>query len=157
MSGFEICDPTLIYAAPVADLAHLAPPGIAVLPADRPLAIQREIWLNDGIGPARIAVMERARGAKCYLLARHNDRTAGTGFVASDGEIAMLHALFVSQDARAQGIGRNITTGAARWAVAQQATILALAVTEANAPARALYEKLGMTAVTRYHYRQLTE
>ncbi len=155
--GFEICDPTLIYVARAADLAPLAPPGIAVLPSDRPLAIQREVWRPDGIGPERLAVMERAKGPKAYLLARHTERPAGTAFVATDGEIAFLHALYVCQWARGMGIGRNLTTGAARWAAQSGANLLALAVTQANAPARAIYERLGLKAVTRYHYRRLTE
>ena len=37
------------------------------------------------------------------------------------------------------------------------AVALALAVTRANAPARALYGRLGMTEVDRYHYRAADE
>ncbi|PJN94439.1 N-acetyltransferase, partial [Amaricoccus sp. HAR-UPW-R2A-40] len=33
------------------------------------------------------------------------------------------------------------------------AVTLALAVAEANAPARALYDRLGMAEAARYHYR----
>jgi uncharacterized protein (DUF2237 family) len=42
---------------------------------------------------------------------------------------------------------------AARWAEAQEAGWIAVAVTEANAPARALYVGLGMAEAARYHYR----
>ena len=43
--------------------------------------------------------------------------------------------------------------GAASFAAEHGAHWLTLAVTEANAAARGLYEKLGMTLVGRYHYR----
>ena len=46
------------------------------------------------------------------------------------------------------------TVGAARFALENDARWLALTVTEANAPARALYEGAGMETVARYHYRQ---
>jgi ribosomal protein S18 acetylase RimI-like enzyme len=42
---------------------------------------------------------------------------------------------------------------AARFAAAHGADTLALAVAEANAPARALYRRLGMTEAGGYHYR----
>ena len=37
--------------------------------------------------------------------------------------------------------------------MAQGATTFAVVVTEANAPARALYARLGMVVAGRYHYR----
>lgn len=42
---------------------------------------------------------------------------------------------------------------AAQWGIEQGARHLALAVTEANIGARALYGDLGMVPAARYHYR----
>ena len=56
----------------------------------------------------------------------------------------MLHALEVAPFARRQGLGRGMTRAVAAWALAAGAATLALAVTRANAPARALYDRLGM-------------
>jgi len=151
--GYKIIDPVVVYASPAEDLAQHAPVGLKVIPCSFPLAVQREIWASDDIGPERIEVMERSSDPKSFLMARHEDRAAGTVFVSSQGEIAMLHALTVSLRARRQGIGRNLTYGCAKWAMDQGATTFALVTTEENAAARALYEGLGMTAVTRYHYR----
>ena len=66
----------------------------------------------------------------------------------------MLHAVEIVPDYRRQGAARTMLRGAAHWAQGQGADWLALAVTEANAPARALYERAGMQQVARYHYRQ---
>jgi GNAT superfamily N-acetyltransferase len=64
-----------------------------------------------------------------------------------------LHALEVPVALRRQGAARNILGRAASWAGEQGATRLALAVTAANGPARALYGSVGMRAVGEYHYR----
>jgi len=151
--GFFVIDPVVVYASPVDALARHAPTGLAVIPGDIPLAAQKEIWATDDIGPARINVMERSKDPKSYLLARHDDRIAGTVFVSCDGQIGMLHALTISQHVRRKGVGKTLTYGCARWIEAQGATTLALMTTEENRPARALYEGIGMTEVTRYHYR----
>ncbi|MEM7668115.1 MAG: GNAT family N-acetyltransferase [Pseudomonadota bacterium] len=86
------------------------------------------------------------------LMARLGDRPAGVGFVACHHDIAMVHALEVCPEYRKQGVGERLMRGAASWAAAQGAGTLALAVTEANRPARRLYEKLGMAIAARYHY-----
>lgn len=147
--GFEIIDPVLVYIAPVGLLAD----DVGCYPHWPPLAITREIWAQAGIGPARLEVMARA-SEKTALLVRRQDRVAGVAFVARAGKTAMLHALEVSPDHRRQGSAQNLLTAAADWAQRQGADSLALVVTTANTPARTLYEKLGMSVVGGYHYRQ---
>lgn len=151
--GFGRADPTLFYAAPVARLAPAQLPRLRVFPVWPPLAIQRALWAEAGIGPERLAVMARASGPRSALMARQDDRVAGTAFVAACGPVAMLHAMEVTPVLRRRGAAGNLTRAAAQWAGAQGASWLALAVTEANAAARALYEGLGMQIAGRYHYR----
>lgn len=151
--GYDVVDPTLIYAAPVAGLAQ-KPPHVSLFDIWPPLAIMREIWAEGGIGPARLAVMDRAPHPKTAFIARLSDRAVGCGFCAIHDRIAMLHAVEIAPAHRRQGAARTMLHGAAHWAQAQGAAWVALAVTEANAPARALYEGAGMQAVTRYHYRR---
>ena len=62
--GYRIVDPTNIHAAPVGGLTVQTPPRVTTFAVWEPLEIMREIWAEGGIGPARIAVMERARGRK---------------------------------------------------------------------------------------------
>lgn len=151
--GFVVIDPVILYAAPIGRLIDPALPRLAAIACESPLAILREIWAAGGIGPARIAVMERAPGPKRYLLGRAGDRPAGAAFVALDDEIAMVHAIEVAPARRRLGVGRALLQRSAVWAGAAGTTYLGLAVTEANAPARALYASLGMEEVGRYHYR----
>lgn len=151
--GYRELDPTIIMVAPVDRLAE-KPPHVSLFDIWPPLAIMRDIWAEGGITAPRLAVMERASAPKSGLIARIDDRAAGVGFVALHGPIAMLHAVEVAPGARRKGVGGIMLRGAAYWAKGQGANWLALAVTEANAAARALYEGAGMEIVTRYHYRE---
>lgn len=155
--GYQILDPTLGYAGRLSDLADPNLHRLAAVPAERPVAIQAEIWAAGGIGPERLAVMDRVSGPKSYLLGRQDDRPVAAAFVAISGKTAMLHALEVKPEARRKGVGRNLTIGAANWAAKHGAATLALLVTEANTAANALYSALGMARVARYHYRALSK
>lgn len=101
--------------------------------------------------------MARVKGAKIWLLGRVSDRPAATAFAAIHRGVAMLHALEVATDARRTGLGAAMTRTAALWAAENGAGSLALAVTEANAPACALYSGLGFRKVGGYHYRRARE
>ena len=150
--GWRIIDPVVAYAAPVAALAAKLP-GLTAFPHWPPLEIARALWAEGGIGPGRIAVMDRVTGPKVALLGRTGDRPAGVAFVACHGSEAMLHALEVRNSQRRQGLGRNLLHAAANWAADQGASRLSLVVTRQNAAARALYARLGMQVVGQYHYR----
>ncbi len=151
--GFELFDPVVIYAAPLAALVAEVPP-VTAFAHWPPLAITREVWAQTGIGAERQAVAERATTPKAAILGRSSDRAAGAAFVARHGGIAMVHALGVLPGFRRQGLGRAMMAEACRWAQAEGAETLALVVTRANVAANALYLGMGMSAVSAYHYRR---
>jgi ribosomal protein S18 acetylase RimI-like enzyme len=152
-AGYAVKDPVTLYAAPVAGLTDGSDETVKVFRVSAPLAIVDEIWLSGGIGPGRRAVMALPTGPRITLLARADDRPVGVAFVAVDSDIAMIHAIEVAPVHRRKGGGAILMRGAASFAAGHGAALLALAVTEANAPARALYEKLGMVRAGHYHYR----
>ena len=151
--GYRIVDPTLLMTAPVDAVAE-TPRPVSLPTIWPPLAIQRQIWAEGHVGPERIAVMERACDPKMSFIARFQDRAAGVGFLAIHQGIAMLHALHVDPDFRRKGVAHYMVRGMADWARRHGATDFALAVTQANAGARALYTRLGMQEVDAYHYRE---
>lgn len=153
--GYRLKDPVTQYAAPVESLTDMALPPVTAFAIWEPLAIMREIWADGGIGPERIAVMNRAQGARTGLFGRINDAPAGTGFCAVDGDIAMVHALEILRAHRGKGLGKWMMRCAALWARAQGATWMAVLSTEENRGAHALYSSLGFRDVGRYHYRVL--
>jgi GNAT superfamily N-acetyltransferase len=150
--GYRLLDPTRIYAGDVETLAR-KPGHVQLFDIWPPLAIMRDIWAEGGIDAQRLAVMGRAGAPKTGFVARIEDRAAGVAFCALHEGIAMLHAIEVLPHMRRKGVGALIVQGAAWWAQTQGAQTLALAVTDANTGACALYERLGMQVCTRYHYR----
>jgi ribosomal protein S18 acetylase RimI-like enzyme len=151
--GHAVADQTDGFAAPLAALDMPPPPRLAAIPAWPPLAIQRDLWAEAGIGPARLAVMDRAPFPKTSLLARMDDRAAGTAFIGLHDGMAMVHALEIHPRFRRRGLGRHMMAGAIHWARAEGARDFGLVVTRANDAAQALYASLGLARVGRYHYR----
>jgi ribosomal protein S18 acetylase RimI-like enzyme len=152
-AGYLIKDPVFIYAAPIAQLANHRPPPVTTFEVWPPLAIQAEIWAAGGIGPGRLAIMDRVTGPKTTILGRLNDRPAGAAFVAVAGDLAMIHAVETATAFRRQGLARHLLIAAAFWAQGQGASWLTLVVTRANLAAQALYASIGMRVVGQYHYR----
>ncbi len=151
--GYAEHDRSLLIAGPVEAAASGESVPHDGIPCDRPLALMRAFWAENGIGPARLRVMERVALPKTHLIARLGDRAGAAAFLAVDGEIAMLHALVVAPGSRRAGLGRRMMARAAIWAKERGARILAVATTGENLPAQRLFAGLGMTVVGQYHYR----
>ena len=151
--GYRVHEPVEFFAAPAADMtgdqSHMA---AAYRCHCRP-AIMEEIWASGGIGPERLAIMDRVAAPKQLLMSRAGDRPAGVAFVAVDGEVAMIHAIEVLPQFRRKGAATLLAEAAARFASEHGANWLALAVTRANTGAHALYARVGMTRCGAYHYR----
>jgi len=154
--GYQLSDPTQSYLFACRDLAMRAQ-GVTYTHWP-PLAIQKELWDQGGIGPARQDIMDRAAGPKASLLARLGQGVAGAGFVAcAPNGLAMVHAVHVVPEDRRRGVARALMAAAADWAGRQGAQTLAVLVTIANDPANALYQGLGGTVGPGYHYRVASE
>lgn len=155
--GYELADPVNIRLGPLAPLAADPLPLARVFPGWEPLAIQREIWARGGIGPERLAAMERVRVPKTSILGRIGQMPVATVFVALCGRVAMMHALEVAATHRRQGMAALMCRQAAVWAAARGGTHLAALCTRANAGSNALYSSLGLAVVGQYHYRKFKE
>jgi GNAT superfamily N-acetyltransferase len=151
--GYDVIDPVNLYIIPAQDLAQTRPPKVCMFSVWPRLAIQEDIWARAGIGPARLAVMDRAQGPKTTILARWNDKPAGTAYAACHNHTAMLHALEILPAHQRQGLGRIVMNHAAFWALEQGMTHVATLCVNTNLPANGLYSSLGMKVVEHYHYR----
>ena len=84
----------------------------------------RALWAEGGIGPARLAVMDRVTLPKTAILGRTGDRAAGVAFVAATGDCAMLHALEVDDPlavrlpGAAESLRQGLASGLARQGAA---------------------------------------
>ncbi|MDF3607705.1 GNAT family N-acetyltransferase [Paracoccus sp. DMF-8] len=151
-AGLSPGKPTAVMVAPTALLAEVEQPYLSAIPSWPPLAVQREIWEGGSIAPARQAAMDRVTLPKMSILGRSKDWPVAAAFLAWADDVAMIHAIEVAPNARRQGMGEWVVRGAAKVARDAGASRLALAVTVANAPAIALYRKLGFATVGIYDY-----
>ncbi|APE45227.1 GNAT family N-acetyltransferase [Sulfitobacter alexandrii] len=152
--GYDIVDPVVMYTIPTDRLTDRPIPRVTAFEIWEPLAIMREIWAQGGVGPARIAVMERA-AEKTAILSRWKEKPGGVAFAALHDRICMVHAVEVLPHQRRQGVAGWMMRRAAFWAQARGATHLAVLCVEQNAAANALYQAMGFTEQGRYHYRQI--
>lgn len=155
--GYQIVDPVNAYVCPVEQLTTEPVPPVTAIPVWEPLAIMRDMWAAGGIGPGRIAVMERAAPPKTAIVARWRDHPGGCAYVAIHNGIAMLHALEILPEQRGQGLGKWVMRRAGFWAAEQGATHFSVVCTQANTGANALYTSLSMSLVGQYHYRKLIQ
>lgn len=151
--GYVSTKPTLILDIATDQLNQPIPP-ITALEIWPPMAIVRDIWSEQEIGPARQAVMDRVTSRKTAILGRVEDRAAGAGFVAVHDGIGTLHALAVLPQWRRKGLARLMVRRAGQFSAQHGADRLALAVTEGNVGARAAYDEMGFGQIGRYSYWQ---
>ncbi|MFK7875645.1 MAG: GNAT family N-acetyltransferase [Paracoccaceae bacterium] len=151
--GYAQVDPVNLYTCPVEQLTDVPIPKVTAFAIWEPLAIMAEIWAAGGIGPDRIAVMERAM-LKTGILSRWNEKPAGTAFAAIHNGVSMVHAVEVLPHQRRQGVAAWMMRKAAFWAAEHGAAQMTVLCTQENAGANALYASLGMQRLGGYHYRQ---
>ena len=151
--GYLIKDPVQIWSGPVDVVSAGYARSLAAIFVDYPMPILAEIWAEGGIGPARLDVMRRVQGPKTCILGRLGDKPRGAAFVAVHDGLAMAHAVEVRADTRRQGVAERMMKAAAWWAGQAGATQLAALTVTRNEKTNAMWRKLGMQPVTRYHYR----
>ena len=150
--GYLKIDPVIMYALPIAKLTDVPIPPVTAFEIWEPLAIMREIWMQGGIGPARLNVMARAK-TKTAILSRWNEKPAGVAFAALHDGVCMVHAVEVLPHQRRQGVAQWMMRKAAFWAQARGARYISVLCVEENEKANALYRGLGFAEAGRYHYR----
>lgn len=153
--GYCVVDPVNYFACSVDQVADLDIHDVTPIRCEAPLTVQCNIWSKGGIGPERLEVMERSCSPKTYLLGRYKERPVASVFVAIQNGIGMLHALEVDKDWRRNGIGRELTIASAKWARENGASTFGLLAVKENQAATGLYEGLGMSIATSYHYRMI--
>ncbi|MEM6974179.1 MAG: GNAT family N-acetyltransferase [Pseudomonadota bacterium] len=152
--GWVPYDACAILARPAGGDWPAAGEGTAAVRLEMPLAMASRLWAEGGVGAERQAVFARAGGARALFLGRIGQQPAGMVGVTLDGEVAVTQALWVDPTLRGRGLGATLMAAAGRAAAELGATAIAHAVVTDNAPARALYARLGFQSVGHYHYRR---
>lgn len=84
---------------------------------------------------------------------RREGQVVGCGQVAIEGDMVGLYDIFTAPAARAQGVAGLLCRQLLAHALSRGAKTAYLQVEAANAPARALYHRMGFTDAYAYHYR----
>lgn len=149
-------------AALVADLATLAAADATAAPVHVAFAPQPgpQWWAVFGEHPADPDAAVRTR----VVVPGPDGPETGFGLAVRGGAVVgalrasvvedhlYLSRLRTAPAARRTGVGARLTADAAAWGMARGARFAVLQVALHNAPARALYARLGCTEHHRYHY-----
>jgi len=84
---------------------------------------------------------------------RRGDEVVACGQYAREGSLVGLYDVFTAPKARGQGLARKLCASLLIQARAEGAQAAYLQVETGNAPARAVYHRLGFSDAYGYHYR----
>lgn len=91
---------------------------------------------------------------QALLLHDEHGRAVAGGQRAQDGEMVGLYDVYTVPEARGRGLARLLCLRLLADAAEQGARVAYLQVEADNAPARAVYQRLGLRDAYAYHYRQ---
>jgi ribosomal protein S18 acetylase RimI-like enzyme len=155
--GFQTLDDTRVMVLPsLAGLTTALPPGCR-LQAASAQAFAEWVGAQRGSPPAqRAAHAERLLNSpvpyRGFLLMRHDEPVVGGQF-ALEGEIAGLYDVFTTPKARGHGLASALCQAVMVYAASGGARVGYLQVEHDNAPARAIYRRLGFQDAYSYFYR----
>ena len=151
--GYYIVDPTNIWSISSELLSMQKIPPVTAFSIFPPLAIQRELWIANGIDASRIEIMDRVKTPKTTIFGRINAKPAASAFVAIANKMAMVHALIVDHKCQRQGMGKFVMQKVGAWAHQLGAESVIVLCPKKNQSANNFYKSLGMHLIGEYHYR----
>jgi ribosomal protein S18 acetylase RimI-like enzyme len=103
-------------------------------------------------GHARLSLAEAAPGPRRFAALPDGESAAGVALgVIAEGALGIFDVLTLPAHRR-RGVGRAVVGTLLAWGQEQGADVAYLQVTASNAPAIALYERLGFTPLYTYSY-----
>lgn len=156
--GFVAFEETLVQAR-----AMDAAPEVPELAQDAALASPHAEAFVDAVAALRGSTPQQRDAhlerlfhsplGKRFAVVRVGDRVVCTAQVAVEGELAGIYDVVTAEDARGRGYATLACAWLMSWAWQHGAHAAYLQVSTDNAPARAIYRKLGFATVYTYHYR----
>jgi GNAT superfamily N-acetyltransferase len=156
--GYVAFDETLVQAR-VLETAPEVPecgPGIAFSAPDAQAFVDAVAGLRQSTPQQRDAHLERLAHSplgKRFVVVRDGERVVCTAQVAVEGELAGIYDVVTAEDARGRGHATQACAWLLSWAWQHGAHAAYLQVSADNAPAIAIYRKLGFATLYTYHYR----
>ncbi|WP_036330994.1 GNAT family N-acetyltransferase [Microbispora sp. ATCC PTA-5024] len=156
--GYGLVDPTLVMTVPIPESTG---GGAGTRMKDAPDERWLRVWWSveggrhpetDGV-PARDWAARILTGVSAGYALLPGDRGDAVGRAVPQGEWLGVYCMAVEPPARRTGLGAAVLRALLDWGRERGAARAYLLVTEANAAARALYERAGFAVAGRYHYR----
>jgi len=151
--GYRVDAPVLILTRPL-DRPAAASSGLPSTPDDDWLAANAAVPSHYGPAPeAFLALVARIRQPLGFAALREGGDAAAIGMAVADGTWLGLFEIGTIPTRRHRGLATAVIAQLLAWGYGSGARSAYLQVMEANAPARALYARLGFTEAYRYWYR----
>ena len=157
--GLQAFDDTLVLVGDLArmDLSLALPAAVTTVPAGSADYAHTVGALRGSSEEQQRAHAERMDHSpvpyRGWLLRRDGNQVLACGQYAREGSVVGLYDVFTAPGARNQGLALALCADLLRRAATEGATAAYLQVDAANAPALAVYRKLGFVTGYRYHYR----
>jgi ribosomal protein S18 acetylase RimI-like enzyme len=155
--GFVRADETLVMTMQIGPEASTRGNADARID-DRPDAA----WLDgfaaaNGVAPERRRVHDRMLAAIAlpagFASVRREDASVAWGLAVAERGMLGLFDIVTLPSVRRSGLGRHLVQALLDWGAEQGLVTAYLQVVATNAPAIALYRRLGFREAYRYHYR----
>ena len=156
ISGWRSEGEVSVQTVALSDYAQVA--GLDMIPShDVPRFVDACIAVEGGRSRTPRAAMERLFSALqpetgMFILGETIDHPKAVALCVHDGDLAGLQQVAVAAAERRQGLGRQITVAALKWARLRGAVTGWLQVETGNTAALALYAELGFKESYRYCY-----
>ena len=152
--GYELADTSLVLSAPLGLSETGAQTAIELLPLESWLSVY--CTLTGMPEPARSLhglILNSIAGECGFGVVRVDGEPVACGLGVVERELIGLFDIYTSDTHRGSGYGKTMVAGLLDWARDQGAERAYLQMVEDNAPAKALYERLGFEEIYRYWYR----
>ena len=154
----QIDDTRVMVATEWAEAPHSVPSGL-VLERLAAAEFAEQVGAMRGSPPAqRVAHAERLQASPVpyqgwVLRRRDTGGIAACGQIATEANLVGVYDVFTDPAQRGQGLARILCSQLLAMARARGAAVAYLQVESSNAPARAIYQRLGFADAYGYHYR----
>ena len=113
--------------------------------------------ISDDRRPAAPAILAAIPERRGFVLVRRNGEPIATALGVITDDIVIVECVMTHAVARRTGAAHLVMQGLEKWAAQHGARISALQAITSNAPAQALYARLGYTELGRQHFYVLEE
>jgi N-acetylglutamate synthase len=154
--GWQSLDPSLVLVGDAgrAFARHDADPDWALLPLDQWAACHARLAGQDETTAARhLRLLSMLDRPSFPAVMRLDGDVAACGLAVADAGLLGFFDIYTDARHRGRGLARRLMAGQVAAARSLGIDALYLQVVAANAPAIALYRKLGFGEAYRYHYR----